>query len=37
MIKKSRQKTKYLENEQSFKDEIKSIFSTFLKGLYWGK
>ena len=31
MNKKSRQKVKYLENEKSFKDEIKSIFHHFLK------
>ena len=29
MIKKSRQKFKYLENEKSFQDEIKSIFHHF--------
>ena len=30
--KKSRQKLKYIENEKSFWDEIKSIYSSFLKG-----
>ena len=29
MPKKSRQKFKYLENEKSFKDELKSIFRHF--------
>ena len=29
MIKKSRQKFKYLENKKSFKDEIKNIFHHF--------
>ena len=32
MIKKSRQKLKYIENEKSFRGEIKSIFTIF-KGL----
>ena len=32
MIKKTRQKFKYLENKKSFKDEIKNIF-IILKGL----
>ena len=31
MSKKSRQKLKYLENEKSFYDEIKSIFHHFLR------
>ena len=32
----SRKKFKYLENEKSLKDEIKSIFHHFFKGLaYW--
>ena len=31
MTKKSRQKLKYLENEKSFYDEIKSIFHHFLR------
>ena len=30
MTKKSRQKSKYLENEESFQDEIKSIFHHFI-------
>ena len=29
MTKKSRQEFKYLENEKSFEDEIKSIFDHF--------
>ena len=29
MTKKSRQKFKYLENEKSFQDKVKSIFTTF--------
>ena len=33
MNKKSRQKLKYFENEKSFRGDIKSIFSSFLKGL----
>ena len=36
IIKKSRQKLKYLENEKSFGREIKSIFIVF-KGLSAGK
>ena len=32
MTKKSRQISKYLENEKSFQDEIKKHFSSFLKG-----
>ena len=32
MIKLSRQKFKYLENEKSYESEIKSIFHHFLKG-----
>ena len=31
MTKMSRQKSKYLENEKSFQDEIKSIFHHFEK------
>ena len=31
MAKKSAQKFKYLENKESFKDEIKSIFHKFLR------
>ena len=31
MTKKSRQKLTYLENENSFKDEIKIIFPLFLR------
>ena len=31
MTKKSRQKFKYLENEKSFQNEIKSIFNHFLR------
>ena len=33
MTKKSRKKRKYLENEKSFQDEIKSIFFMIFKGL----
>ena len=33
MPKKSRQKFKYLENEKSFQDEIKSIFYNFLRAI----
>ena len=40
---KSRQKFKYLENEKSFEDEIKSIFHLFWKAIseannkvFWG-
>ena len=31
MTKKSKQKIKYVENEKSFQDEIKSIFHLFLR------
>ena len=31
MTKKSRQKFKYLENEKSFEDELKSIFHQFYR------
>ena len=31
MTRKSKQKLKYLENEKSFQDEIKSIFHNFLR------
>ena len=33
MTKKSRQKFKYVENEKSFWDEIKSIFQHFCKAI----
>ena len=33
MPKKSRQKFKYLENEKSFYDEIKSIFHNFWRAI----
>ena len=33
LIKKSRQKLKYLESEKSFKDEIKKVVFIILKGL----
>ena len=33
MTKKSRQKLKYLENEKSFKGQLKSIFHHFLMAL----
>ena len=33
MTKKSRQKLQYLENEKSFKDEIKSIFHLFWRAI----
>ena len=36
MTKKSRQKFKYRENEESFYDEIKNIF-IILKGFHWSK
>ena len=29
------QKYEYLENEKSFLDEIKSIFHSFLKAIFW--
>ena len=34
MPKKSRQKIKYLENEKSFSDEIKSIFHHFWRTIF---
>ena len=37
MIKKSRQKFKYLKNEKSFKGEINSIFLSLLKGFQMSK
>ena len=33
MLKKSRQKLKYLKNEKSFKDEMKSIFHYFVRAI----
>ena len=37
MTKKLLQKHKYLENEKSFLDEIKNIYSSFLKGFQSSK
>ena len=37
MTKKLRQKFKYLENEKSFKDEIKSVFHDFQRAFIEAK
>ena len=37
MAKLEIQKFEYLENEESFLDEIKSIFDNYLRAIIWGK
>ena len=37
VIKKSRQRFEYLENEKNFSVEIKKYFSSFLKSFLWNK